>query len=55
MLVRVLHVCEDVDSSSPAIGRIDKNDDRHSRDRRGRDSRDGDGSGVENDLESVTI
>ena len=35
--------------------RIDKNDDRHSRDRKGRDSRDGDGSGVENDLESVTI
>ena len=36
-------------------GRIDKNVDRHSRDRKGRDSRDGDGSGVENDLESVTI
>ena len=36
-------------------GRTDKNDDRHSRDRKGRDSRDGDGSGVENDLESVTI
>ena len=36
-------------------GRIGKNVDRHSRDRRRRDSRDGDGSGVENDLKSATI
>ena len=36
-------------------GRIDKNDDRHSRDRKERDSRDDDGSGMENDLESLTI